>query len=110
MSTNQSKRPRPDAVATKFGWAIPKTGELLVSIRGLDVEVHDYKPNRPFTYVPPIARKAIQEQRAKPVEEQAEEILSVEDEPEETLQEDLKVTQTPKKRGRKPTALKEDIV
>lgn len=51
------KRPHPDAVATKFGWALPKTGELLVSIRGLPVEVEEYKPNCPIRPTPKIVKE-----------------------------------------------------
>lgn len=40
------KKPIPDAVATKFGWAHPETGELLVSIKNLPNPIDDYKPNR----------------------------------------------------------------
>lgn len=49
-----SKRPHPNAVATKFGWALSSTGELLVSVRGLPVEVVDYKPNRPLKMSGPV--------------------------------------------------------
>lgn len=38
----------PDAIATEYGWAHPKTGELLVAIRGLENPVKGYKRNQPF--------------------------------------------------------------
>ena len=44
----QSRKPHPDALASEFGWFLPKTGELLVSIRGLSDPVKGYKPNTPF--------------------------------------------------------------
>lgn len=41
-------KPFENAVATKFGWAHPVTGELLVARRDLPNPVDNYKPNRPF--------------------------------------------------------------
>jgi hypothetical protein len=38
----------PDAIATEYGWAHSKTGELLVAIRGLENPVKGYKCNQPF--------------------------------------------------------------
>jgi hypothetical protein len=46
------KKPTPNAIATKFGWADPVTGELLVSMKGLIPEINDYKPNRPISTKP----------------------------------------------------------
>ena len=38
----------PETIATEFGWANPKTGELLVSIRGLPNPVSDFVMGRPY--------------------------------------------------------------
>ena len=48
--TNRTKerklKSNPDAVATQLGWVNPKTGELLVSIRGLSgAKMWDRKTN-----------------------------------------------------------------
>jgi len=48
MSREDFGKPKQGAIATKFGWADPKTGELLVSRRGLPNPVAEYKPNQPF--------------------------------------------------------------
>lgn len=43
-------QPTPDAIPTIYGWAIPSTGEVLVSIRGgCESPVVDFYPNRPWT-------------------------------------------------------------
>lgn len=49
------RKPFEDAVATERGWAHPKTGELLVSIRGLPDPVEYYRPNSGpvFSWQPP---------------------------------------------------------
>ena len=44
----QYRKPHPDAIATKYGWALPKTGEVLVCRRDLPNPVEGFKPNRPF--------------------------------------------------------------
>ena len=46
---NQLQKPHPNALPSIFGWFLPKTGELLVSIRGLENPVDGYIPNRPYT-------------------------------------------------------------
>ena len=48
MSTETIRKPHPDAIATVYGWALPKTGEILVSKHGLPNPVEGFKPNRPF--------------------------------------------------------------
>lgn len=48
MSTENIRKPHPDAIATIYGWALPKTGEILVAKRGLPNPVEGFKPNRPF--------------------------------------------------------------
>jgi hypothetical protein len=48
MSSNHHRKPTPDAIATVYGWANPKTGELLVSKRGLPNPVEGYVLNRPY--------------------------------------------------------------
>ncbi|MGB9623040.1 MAG: hypothetical protein ACPL07_04255 [Candidatus Bathyarchaeia archaeon] len=48
MSTKKIRKPHPDAIATIYGWALPKTGEILVSKRGLPNPVSGFKPNRPY--------------------------------------------------------------
>jgi hypothetical protein len=48
MSRENCGKPKQSVIATKFGWANPKTGELLVSRRGLPNPVEGYKPNQPF--------------------------------------------------------------
>lgn len=48
MSSETIRKPHPDAIATIYGWALPKTGELLVARRGLPNPVEGYRPNRPF--------------------------------------------------------------
>ena len=52
------KRPK-NAVATKYGWADKNTGELLVSLKGLDVESVDYKPNNKKTITSPTKLEKI---------------------------------------------------
>jgi len=42
------RKPHKDALPSEFGWFLPKTGELLVSIRGLANPVVGYVPNRPY--------------------------------------------------------------
>lgn len=39
----------PETIATEFGWANPKTGEVLVSIRGLPNPVKGFVSGRPYT-------------------------------------------------------------
>lgn len=60
MSTKTIRKPHPDAIATVYGWALPKTGEILVSVRGLPNQVEGFKPNRPFK-VEVAAKKAVDE-------------------------------------------------
>jgi hypothetical protein len=48
MSREIFGKPKPDAIATIYGWADSKTGELLVSKRGLPNPVQGYKRNCPF--------------------------------------------------------------
>ena len=38
----------PETIPTEFGWANPKTGELLVSIKGLPNPVKNFIPGRPY--------------------------------------------------------------
>jgi len=45
---SEVRKPIPDAVATIYGWAHPRTGELLVSLKGLPNPVQNYKVNCPF--------------------------------------------------------------
>lgn len=44
------KQPNKNAVATKYGWADSKTGELLVSVKGLPNPIENYTINKPFKY------------------------------------------------------------
>lgn len=48
MSSEKIKKPHPDAIPTVFGWALAKTGEVLVSKRGLPNPVEGFVPNRPY--------------------------------------------------------------
>lgn len=59
MSTKNIRKPHPDAIATIYGWALPKTGEILVAKRGLPNPVKDFKPNRP--YKPEITKTVVKE-------------------------------------------------
>lgn len=49
MANQQPPKGRPTAVATPIGWAHDKTGEQLVSVRGLTPAegTEDYRPNSP---------------------------------------------------------------
>lgn len=49
MANQQPPKNRPTAVATPIGWAHDKTGEQLVSVRGLAPAegTEDYRPNSP---------------------------------------------------------------
>ena len=42
------KKPHPDAIQTVYGWALPATGEVLVSKRGLPDPVSGFKIGRPW--------------------------------------------------------------
>lgn len=42
------KKPHPDAIQTIYGWALPKTGEILVSKRGLPNPVDNFKIGKPW--------------------------------------------------------------
>ena len=49
MSTDKVlRKPHPDAIQTIYGWALPKTGEILVARRDLPNPVDGFKPNRPY--------------------------------------------------------------
>jgi hypothetical protein len=48
MSTKTIRKPHPDAIPTIYGWALPKTGEILVARRDLPNPVKGFKPNRPY--------------------------------------------------------------
>lgn len=49
------KKPHPDAIQTVYGWALPKTGEILVSKRGLPNPVDGFKIGKPWNnYIPPV--------------------------------------------------------
>jgi hypothetical protein len=49
MSTERRfRKPHPDAIPTIYGWALPKTGEVLVCVRGLPNPVEGFVPNRPY--------------------------------------------------------------
>lgn len=48
MSTRTPPRWCSDAVATKLGWADPKTGELLVANKHLANPIENYTKNRPI--------------------------------------------------------------
>lgn len=49
MSTDKVlRKPHPDAIQTIYGWALPKTGEVLVARRDLPNPVDGFKPNRPY--------------------------------------------------------------
>lgn len=43
----------PTAIPTQFGWANPKTGEILIAIRNLENPVKGFIRNRPYV-VPEI--------------------------------------------------------
>ncbi|MFA6198787.1 MAG: hypothetical protein WC679_00020 [Bacteroidales bacterium] len=74
---SEIRKPMPDAVATIYGWAHPRTGELLVSMKGLPNPFENYKLNVPFRQ-----EKKETEVRVDPVEE-----IKV-DEPTEEVQEE----------------------
>lgn len=63
MSTTL-KKPIPDAVATIYGWAHPKTGELLVSKKNLPNPIKNYKRNCP----PVLEKEKIKKVEKQPVE------------------------------------------
>lgn len=46
------KKPHPDAIQTIYGWALPKTGEILVSKRGLPNPVDNFKIGKPWVISP----------------------------------------------------------
>lgn len=48
------KKPHPDAIQTVYGWALPATGEVLVSKRGLPDPVTGFKIGRPWKNEVPI--------------------------------------------------------
>ncbi len=49
------KKPHPDAIQTVYGWALPATGEVLVSKRGLPDPVAGFKIGRPWKNEVPVA-------------------------------------------------------
>lgn len=66
--------PIENAIPTIYGWAHPITGELLVSIKGLENPVEGYKRNRPWTQpekAPVVAKSIVhEEQQAETVQKQ----------------------------------------
>ena len=52
MKEQQPPKWCSNAVPTIYGWADPKTGELLVSKRGLKNPIQNYKRNRPIQVQP----------------------------------------------------------
>ena len=58
------KKPHPDAIQTVYGWALPKTGEILAlsqspspnfNKRGLPNPVDGFKIGKPWNnYIPPV--------------------------------------------------------
>jgi hypothetical protein len=46
------KKPHPDAIQTIYGWALPKTGEILVSKRGLPNPVDNFKIGKQWIPTP----------------------------------------------------------
>ena len=48
------KKPHPDAIQTVYGWALPATGEVLVSKRGLPEPVAGFKIGKPWKNEIPI--------------------------------------------------------
>lgn len=61
----------PNAVATKRGWEDPKTGELLVSIKGLEIKKPKAKPapKKKAAAKKKAVEEVIEEQEVKPEEE-----------------------------------------
>ena len=53
------KKPHPSAIQTIYGWALPNTGEILVSKRGLPNPVEGFKIGKPWKNEDPIIKKAI---------------------------------------------------
>jgi hypothetical protein len=66
MSSRHHRKPTPDAIATIYGWANPKTGELLVSKRGLPNPVEGYIPNRPYKPALEVKRDEVTPTPAEP--------------------------------------------
>lgn len=87
MSTETIRKPHPNAIATVYGWALPETGEILVSKRGLPNPVKGFKPNRPFKMEDVIENT---------IEEAVESVASVvETEPEIFPENELPIPTTP---------------
>lgn len=51
MSLKNKPKYCPDCVATEAGWAVPKTGELMVATKGLPNPIIGYKTNKPFEHL-----------------------------------------------------------
>jgi hypothetical protein len=83
--TNQ--KPYQDAVATIYGWAHHITGELLVSRKGLENPVLDYKPNCPFKQkiVEEVIKEPIITEETKVESELVEETIVEIEEPKEIV-------------------------
>jgi len=66
------KKPIPDAVATVYGWAHPKTGELLVSVKNLPNPIKNYRRNCPPVLETPKPEKVVVQPIEIPEEKPAE--------------------------------------
>jgi len=66
MADYSKVKPRPDAIPTIYGWALP-SGEVLVSIKGGCAEpVLDFHPNRPW--VEPIIEEPFIDNTSEPID------------------------------------------
>lgn len=74
MTDKKYKKPHPDAIQTKYGWALPKTGEVLVCRRDLPNPVEGFKPNRPFIVAEkaPVVKPEPKVEKPQKVEKAAE--------------------------------------
>ena len=59
---SSTKKPHPLAIPTIYGWALPATGEILVSKKGLPNPVPNFKPGRPYV-MPEITEVAVKEEK-----------------------------------------------
>lgn len=94
-------KPFENAIATKYGWAHPVSGELLVARRDLPNPVDNYKPNRPFVKQETV----VQEKEVSP-EVTPEVVETVVEQPVQVVEsKDVEESEKPKaKHVRKPKA------
>ncbi len=96
------KKPHPMAIQTIYGWALPNTGELLVSKRGLPNPVVGFKIGQPWkneTVINTSIKKVVQAPIAPKIEQPAiEETVIEQPAIEETVIEDMIARDTTKTR------------